>query len=372
MKRNVVMTREDIGKKAGKSWTDFIENPPKEKTWLHGIRMTSGTTGSGPMMFCTTFPTHRYSLFARAHNLLICLGMRSLKLSYVRLARRCQSNIPIRVMSLDISDLPRASMLVSDIGVDELFGDNTFVASVLDIISKPLRATLKRVALSGERLTPLLQVRLSNSFPTTTLDMYYTAAEVGPIGFTCSYLKPNTYHVYPDVEISIEDADGTGSGEILVTKQGGPLPVERYRIGDAGRLMHEHCQCGRGFTLEHLGRSGYDYAKFAGAVVRIEEFDRVFLEYTDLFDDYRLEISQGDESVQKKDKITLWAFREKGVPRINVDALATLFSKKVFLTPTRTLFELTEKGLCAPLLIQYTEQPFPKKNKQYKLIDRRI
>jgi phenylacetate-CoA ligase len=68
---------------------------------------------------------------------------------------------------------------------------------------------------------------------------YYGTTETGPIAWECLE-NPGRFHVLlPDV--FVEESEG----ELLLTRlRRSVLPLLRYRTGDAGRLVSDHCACG--------------------------------------------------------------------------------------------------------------------------------
>ena len=129
------------------------------------------------------------------------------------------------------------------------------------------------------------------------------------------------------------------------------------------------CACGAAVTLEHLGRTGYDFVKVAGATLVREEFDRVALKLR-AFDDYRAQISTELQGQSIAGKIVLRIYRSDGAGTEKLaQEIGELFSKELFVTQSQSLQDIVSKKLFLPLSVKWGQEPFPLKNKEIKLIE---
>lgn len=93
----------------------------------------------------------------------------------------------------------------------------------------------------------------------------FQTADVGTIGFQCSYLDHHTYHIQESLQyVEIEEND-QGVGELIITNLSRyEMPVVRIKTGDLASWSHHRCPCGRSDrVLRLLGRNSI-YIKVGG------------------------------------------------------------------------------------------------------------
>jgi phenylacetate-coenzyme A ligase PaaK-like adenylate-forming protein len=362
----MMLERKDMEALADARLQELIANPPQH-VLEHAVRMTSGTTGSPIVTAFVSSPAALEPL-KHADNILVTIGSLSTRLGVVVLARRLPR--PARVLVLSNADLTEATMqLLSQFGPDTVSGSPTFAARAGQLMETHTAKQVQQVSVRGEYLSEALATVLTSRFSLAAIDTLYIANETGAIASAACRPSPLTYyHTLPGVDVEIYQPDESGAGEILVTKHEKDIQIERYHIGDMGRLLPEPCvMCGKKI-LELLGRQGGDYIKCAGAVVRREELDRVAALMGRHFQDFRAEVGEIADGSSIKGKLLLRIYSRAGVgtPAIAAE-IAHTFAKEIFLTPTQTLSQLVEKGVFLPLEVLYVEAPFPQKNKDVKL-----
>lgn len=336
----------------------------------YGIRVTSGTTGREPLVFASQYEEFAYERYASVSAPIICYGSMCSRLTNATFFRFAKTGEDARVLVLDNVDITQElSTLLAEFKPDSLFGFVSFVARVAEHIGEKTAAEVKLLRLGGEQLTAGLEMFFKNKFPNARITMAFVVKELGQITTDqCAYMQRNFYHPAPDVRIDIREPDASGAGDILVSKEIYPgVHIEQYRTGDIGRLSQEPCPCGASQKLEILGRSGFDYVKLVGAMLRRDEFDRVSGVLA-TFDDYRAEASSVVEDGTLKGRILLRIYSAKG-PGTEALAkeIANNFSRAVYLTPTQTLYELVQKGLFLPLEVRFERVPFPLETKEIKI-----
>jgi phenylacetate-CoA ligase len=118
-----------------------------------------------------------------------------------------------------------------------------------DIVSK---FNPRIIFTSGELIDQETRNIFSNKFNAEHYD-FYVCNEFSLLAWECT--SHEGYHINADgkyVEILREgDLAASGeTGEILVTRLNNPLmPLIRYKIGDVGAKMDDHCACGISFPL---------------------------------------------------------------------------------------------------------------------------
>ena len=365
-----MLDRSEIIELTEQQLKEFIDSP-RESTdaWLYALRISSGTSGHKPLMAVVPHVPIAYEKYKGAHGVMVCFGSRMVRLSFAVFARLCDKR-GSRIMLLDIEDESSSlRTLIEDFNPDIVAGQSSFVARISNTMSHNSRKEIRSIILGAEQLTAIFETLVSEKFPRAHLDMYYSASEVGLIGWSCPYLKPNEYHPVDGVVFELADADEKGVGDLLVSKNISPsIRVDQYRIGDVGILTNTSCACGAKITYRSLGRLGRDYVKLAGALLRREEFDRVVALQPDLVEDYRVEASTTVSGSAVRGKIELHVYtRRNDTEGTLVAQIAELFNKNLFLTPTQTLGVLVKKRLFDPITIRLSSTPLPINNKGVKI-----
>lgn len=365
--------RKDIAALGERTLEDLIVAPPEEvKTCL--IRMTSGTSGV-PIVIATGYSPEAPGEIAgdeSVRRMIVCIGSRSARLSNVLIGRCGPKDTAMRVMPVDPQDLgPSLAGLLDDFKADGLHGFPAFIARLSEFMPAEAAREVRIIKVTGEVLSAERERYFAERFPNARQTEIYIASEVGGrIGNrSCRYLARNHFHPVEGVVVGIENGDEDGVGDITITKSVfRKARIERYRVGDIGRMVGGTCPCGEPVTFELMGRRGIDYIKLLGALIRREEFDRVVATFPDLIDDYRVDVREIAEDGKTRGEIVLRAFRRRGpVTEALAREMAETFSRRVFVTPTRTLAELVESGTFSPLRIVFSATPFPPGHKDVKL-----
>lgn len=364
-----MMERAEYSVIAEKTFENFRSNPPaKGDAWRYCVRVTSGTTGGQLIGAVLQYQAESVKRFSKLHAPVLCLGASATRLAYNVQARHGMS-ADSRSLVLDGTDLHSGlTVTLAQYAPDSILGFVSFVVRVAEYIDKETALGVKALILSGECITEAMENFLRDTFPNARITSRYIALEVGRISeVSCGFQPRNHYHPYKGVVVEIDAPDEEGVGEILVTPEARP-DVVQYRTGDLGRMKGGICQCGATETIELMGRSGRDYVKLAGALVRRDECDRVAKEIA-LFDDYRMEVSQVVMEGKLVGKLVLRVFRKDGhySPMSQVQ-IAREFSQKLYLTPSRTLAALVDSGDFLPLSVEFSYTPFPLKHKEIKIV----
>ena len=117
--------------------------------------------------------------------------------------------------------------------------------------------TPRMVLSSAQYLGPAMRDETTRRLGSPVIN-YYSSSETGPIAWECLG-RPGHFHVLlPDVWVE------SLMGELVVTRLRPSLvPLLRYRMGDAGQVAFDECDCGyRGLTIS--GFSGRRACEFVG------------------------------------------------------------------------------------------------------------
>lgn len=361
----------------------FFEDVCKENNAInYNVRITSGTTKKGPLAIILrsrdhAFPQHRYreddtramAFFGGTNSLLTLLA------TFFKEAKGSAETL--------IADpLPEEHMrlIAADYQPTDLYGFPSFIARWLEGIDQAdVLQRLRLVWLNGERLNaPMRRFFKAKLSHDPEMLSVYSSSETGYLSesdiLECPYNKKreekNIYHPNQNITIDILNPDADGIGEIAISCMlTNSVRLEKYLIGDMGRFVSEQCPCGHPITYQVLGRKGVDYIKLAGAILRQEEFLRVADELREFIVDFRAEVRTVLQHGRPTGSISMSVLptaRLKQVPSPEV-FIAAEFSKRLFLTPKRTLAELVRDGAFTALVVSFATAPFPQKTKEVRV-----
>lgn len=324
----------------------------------YSLRITSGTMGSGPILFARrrAMPgeTPWESYFYRGLEApVIFAGNFSLRLRFV--AGLLLDCVPEnrRILVLGSEDLnPELDLLLRAFRPDCFYGTPSFMAKALEHVrNQEVRSGVRLVNMYGEFFTPEIEAIFRAALPRAEFAAGYASAEGGLMSdHACTYLPRHTYHPRREVQVEVWEPDADGIGELTVSSSWSPsVRIEQYLTGDLGRIVPGTCPCGRAETFEVLGRKDAEVVRFLGATLRREELDRVARELSPYVYDYRAAVREYVTDGRLREDILL-----EVVPTSVLKAMAApeeflsqAFSRRLFVTPTRTLAELVREGIVA-------------------------
>ena len=337
------------------------ERPHNAKEWA--FRVSSGTTGV-PRVKLTRYEAGATKRFDGTRKALVCMGADSARLRNALIMDNLKYPDSPHILAVAASDLNDSfSVVINEFQPDSLFGFPSLISRVASYVSKETGASVTRLVLYGERVGASMEAFFRERFPRAALSMTYNAGELGPVSRpSCGFLPLNQYHPRDGVTITI-DQEG-GEGMIRVSKNISPtIRVESIETGDIGRLVDIQCPCGRSVAFEIVGRDNVDYVKVAGAILTVDESDRV-MRLLPSIEDYHI-----DASLEVVEGALLGKLRLSIFPphKHDEETIREQVSKELRLTPTRTLSDLVRDGIFKPLEIRWQEQPFPASVKRKKL-----
>ncbi len=354
-------SREELASIADKAFDDLVANGPRNSVWEYCIRVTSGTSGNSPLI---SIPTHTVpddfaQWWQSDTRMLVVQGTMNTRLSNALACRKDPREDVPHVLLIDTHDLENnVSALLSDFAPEVLVGIPGVLLRTLPSITSETAAKVQRLHLTGELLSQAARIDLHARFPSARIARAYLTTELGILSaYPCEYTTTNSYHPRRGVLVEIDAPDTDGIGSVLVsTELRAGYPVQRYRIGDTGRLCGP-CACGATDTFELLGRTGMEYAKVAGAIIRRDECERVATTHLPAGTDYRFEA--GTEASSGRGWMTLHVVRAHDLSSPERETIATLIAEDLFLTPSRTLAHLVRDNLFLPFTIIWHKDPFP-------------
>ena len=367
-----MLDREGLQRIHQRRLADFVASPPRaQDARYYALRSTSGTTGSGPMVFMSRFSPLVFRRYKESKRVLLCFGSMNGRLSNSLFARNDPREDDPRTLALDMRDLgPQLPVLLAQFAPDNMTGFVSFVAKVSEFMDEPTRGGVLELNLQGEKLTQVMEHYITERFPNAKLVQGLTISEVGVIsGPSCGYLPFNRYHPALFAKVELINIDEEGVGELLVGWRGPDgFAIEQYQTGDVARFIEGSCPCGATITFEMHGRTGLDYIELSGATLRREEFDRALAKYAWGVADYRADASMERRGEHLKGKIEL---RIYPTAQQDKDTLRMMLEKslpqEIFVTPTKKIVDLVQSGLFVPMRVEIVNEPFPYTHKSIKL-----
>ncbi|MFA7310132.1 MAG: hypothetical protein WC050_04470 [Candidatus Paceibacterota bacterium] len=370
-----VMERSDMAEFGKKIVAEFVMTAPGDKPEITALRLTSGTSGKGPVMVVTQTDVvsegRHYADSSRVVSAFI--GSRSTRLKQTLILRRTG---PERrhCLILDSKDItPRLEPLLRQFSPDAIIGFPTNIIAATPFMSEDIKGGVKTMVTSGEQISHTASEFFRQQFPNARIASFYGTAETseiaGPCPFDPTRIYHPTFHPSPGVLIEIDEPDEGGVGDILVTKTlYRDQKVNRYRTGDAGSISNDVCQCGARISLKLAGRRGYDFIRVQGLFLLKEEFDRVAASLSEYISEYRAEAYTTGTVEVPRCGIILSIYRKEGpLSAAELETVRSLFAERLFVTATLTLADAILNGHCVPLEVVAVTEPFPKQHKNVTL-----
>lgn len=347
----------------------LIAAPPSDAS-RYMLRSTSGTSQSAPLHIIFEMDEEVMARFGDCRRVFGAVGTMSVRLLatlFVRYGKTPRQ----KIFFASVSDIgPDMASLADDFAPDMFYGFLSFNLSVLARMDSRALKSVPNVLVTGEYLTEAQRELLAQGCPRAKiLQIYATSETTSASKDFCPYLGVNTYHARRGVAIDIINKDEDGVGDVVLSwNMFRDMRVSRYKIGDSGKIISEPCRCGEGSTLMLMGRSGFDYLKLVGALLRKEEFDRVSGLCRDLIDEYRAEAYSVNQMGKLLGGVELSVYRARGeLTETEKLLLAERFSSELFVTPTQTFANLVDKNIFLPLRIKTVAEPFPRTGKDVTL-----
>src|SRR3989344_4365570 len=308
------------------------------------ITTTSGTTKKPPMAIIRPINKRNPAVsMQKRGNCLYALNTIQAQLSIVVAYIYDKDGTCLSLQPADIDE--HIETLLRDFEPKVLGGLKVFILNILERISDNIdTASIKEIILRESLWTNEERSFFLKKFPHATIVECYVIGEVGLIGRRCpsDYTRAIYHVVRDDVALAVLHKDETGIGELAITTQiSRSVSLQEYAPGDAARIVTVNCSCDYGVSFELFGR---------------------------IVHDYRADIGEKFYDGKTLGKIVLHIVPTKVLDSQNnaKEFLEKEFERRLFLTPTRTLVQLVQKGLFFPLEVQFTEH-FPDTIKMTKL-----
>jgi phenylacetate-coenzyme A ligase PaaK-like adenylate-forming protein len=172
---------------------------------------------------------------------------------------------------------------------------------------------IKKIFYGGEHFSETQRNFLMNDFGVKVIrSASYGSVDAGPLGFQCEFASGGIHHLHERLhELEVVDLISdrpVKQGEIgrflFTSKVRQGQRIERYAIGDVGRLLEGRCECGRmGTRFELLGRHG-DVFRIGTTFLSYQKFQKILIDEFEFEGSFQLHLypgeTEGKEKVQLK------------------------------------------------------------------------
>lgn len=169
--------------------------------------------------------------------------------------------------------------------------------------------TVKKVYFGGEHFSEKQREWIKEFGVEVIRSASYGSVDAGPLGFQCEHTAGSVHHLNHNLHtlevLKLETDEPAEAGEtgrlVFTSKKRNSIKINRYDVGDLGRLITEPCPCGRKIpTFELLGRHG-DIFRAGGTFFNYNRFSKILVDKTGFDGESQLIVSQ----VDGRDKLEL-------------------------------------------------------------------
>ncbi len=188
--------------------------------------------------------------------------------------------------------------------VDTLLGMPSYFIQLFTANSERFKKYrgIKKIFYGGEHFSESQRNYLKNEFGVEVIrSASYGSVDAGPLGYQCEYAVGGIHHLHERlhelevVDLEVDRPVKTGEiGRFLFTskvRQG--QKIERYAIGDVGKILEGRCGCGRtGVRFELLGRHG-DVFRIGTTFLSYQKFQKLLMDKFDFEGSFQLHLYPG-------------------------------------------------------------------------------
>jgi len=193
-------------------------------------------------------------------------------------------------------DLEFVAESIVEYQVDTLLGMPSYIVELFTKKGSILKkGCVKKIFFGGEHFPEKMKTLLIKDYGVEIIrSASYGSVDAGPLGFQCEYCEGSIHHLNESIQslevLSLESDKEVPDGEVgrlvFTSKARETLSIDRYDLGDLGRIVKDKCRCMRkGLRFELLGRSG-DIFRSGGTFFNFLKFEKILkdsFEYSDQF-----------------------------------------------------------------------------------------
>lgn len=171
---------------------------------------------------------------------------------------------------------------------------------------------IKKIFFGGEHFSESQRSFLKNEYGVEIIrSASYGSVDAGPLGYQCQHATGGIHHLNErlhelevvDLEVDRPVKKGEVGRFLFTSKVRHGQKIERYAIGDVGRIIEGRCACERaGVRFELLGRHG-DVFRIGTTFLSYQKFQKILIDKYDFEGSFQLHLFAG--IADKKEKVVL-------------------------------------------------------------------
>lgn len=203
------------------------------------------------------------------------------------------------------TDFELVGKTIVDNQVDTLLGMPSYFIQLFSANTERFKnyRGIKKIFYGGEHFSESQRNYLSNEFGVQIIrSASYGSVDAGPLGYQCEFASGGVHHLHERLhELEVVDLINdkpVKPGEIgrflFTSKVRQGQRIERYAIGDVGRIIKGRCECGRiGTRFELLGRHG-DVFRIGTIFLSYQKFQKILIDEYDFEGSFQLHLYPGE------------------------------------------------------------------------------
>lgn len=209
------------------------------------------------------------------------------------------------------TDFNLVGKTIVDNKIDTLLGMPSYIIQLFSINNELLKnyKGIKKIFYGGEHFSEAQRVRFKKEFGVEIIrSASYGSVDAGPLGFQCEYSTGGVHHLYERLHelevVELERDHPAKAGEIgrflFTSKVRHGQKLRRYAIGDVGKILTDHCLCGRkGVRFELLGRHG-DVFRIGATFLSYQRFQKILIDHYDFHGSFQIDLKAGVNGGKEK------------------------------------------------------------------------
>ncbi len=177
---------------------------------------------------------------------------------------------------------------IVDHKIDTILGMPSYIMDLFSEQAEVLKkSSIKKIFFGGEHFPNAQRVKLKEEFDIDCImSASYGSVDAGPLGFQCPHCVGSEHHLNESIQqleiLSLESDEEVVDGEVgrlvFTSKARDTVSIDRYDLGDLGRIVPGDCACGRkNLKFELLGRYG-DIFRAGGTFYNYTKIQRLLAE----------------------------------------------------------------------------------------------
>lgn len=198
--------------------------------------------------------------------------------------------------------------------VDTLLGMPSYFIQLFNTNSELFKQYrgIKKIFYGGEHFSESQRRLLKDEYGIEVVrSASYGSVDAGPLGYQCEFAEGGIHHLNERLHqlevVELEADRPVQKGEVgrflFTSKVRHGQKIERYAIGDVGRIIEGRCGCGRlGTRFELMGRHG-DVFRIGTTFLSYQKFQKILIDKFDFEGSFQLHLYSGVGT--KKEKVLL-------------------------------------------------------------------